>query len=118
MSSNLNIPDHYNIHTDSTIGGTIDMNSTLAIKELPKIELDADVTTTSSLNSTSAVQLAITELPVIRLEFGMKPTRIHFPTNMKFNVCALGVEILSFGTCGESMVVIEDYVPHALEECR
>ncbi|MDP9106611.1 MAG: hypothetical protein M3N49_11850 [Candidatus Eremiobacteraeota bacterium] len=47
----------------------------------------------------------------------MAPTRVHFPVNMKFAVCAFGKELVSFEACGESMVVIEDYVPHRMELC-
>ena len=48
----------------------------------------------------------------------MKPTRVHFPVNLRFGVSSLGLELLSFSVCGESMVIVEDYVPHKTEVCR
>jgi hypothetical protein len=39
------------------------------------------------------------------------------PVNLRFGLCTFGVEVLAFSICGESMVVVEDYVPHATEAC-
>jgi len=132
VSSSINIPQPF--ETVSTLSGAFDTTSNIsgtigtdiAITQLPQIDLNATMTSTSTLNSDSTlgisqipeIKLGITELPVMRIELGMKPTRIHFPVNMKFSICAMGKELISFSTCGESMVVIEDYHAHELEECR
>jgi hypothetical protein len=123
---NVNIPSPIDI--SSTMSGSLDLgldnikiaplvtNSNMAIAP---ISTDSKMAMSSSLAITEIppINIGITELPTIRLEFGMKPTRVHFPTNMKFTVCAFGKEMLSFGVCGESMIVIEDYHPHQREQC-
>jgi hypothetical protein len=88
------------LSSSSSLAGTISAASSLAITQLPQITL------------------GVSELPEIKLRFGMDPTRIHFPTNMKFSLCVLGTELLSLSTCGESMIIIEDYHPHERERCR
>jgi len=128
-SVNINIPSPIDI--SSTMSGSLDlgldnikiapidtnskmaMSSSLAITEIPPIVMASNL----AITEIPPINIGITELPTIRLEFGMKPTRVHFPTNMKFTVCALGKEVLSFGVCGESMIVIEDYHPHQRELC-
>lgn len=124
MSAEIDIPTHYTI--DSNIDGSMDVGlDDIRIKELPRIELKSDstLTSTSKLTSDSKLDMGlddirIRELPKIQIEASMKPTRIHFPINMKFGLCAMGTELLSFTICGESMTVVEDYVPHHTEECR
>jgi hypothetical protein len=119
------IPTDYTVA--STINGTLDVGlDDIRIKELPTITLDTNSTlnSTSTLTSSSTVDLGldnirIRELPAIdlRLQTSMKPARLHFPVNVKFAVCTLGSELLSFTICGESMVVIEDFTRHRTEEC-
>ena len=127
MSAEIDIPTHYTI--DSNIDGSMDMGlDEIRIKELPKIELgkivtDSKLTSESRLTSDSKVDMGlddirIRELPKIQIEASMKPTRIHFPVNLKFGLCTMGTELVSFTVCGESMTVIEDYVPHHSEHCR
>jgi hypothetical protein len=129
--SGVSIPSSYTIN--STINGSLDVGlDDIKIQQLPVIVLNStstltstsDVTTKSQLTSNSTVDLGlddirIKELPPIdlRLQISMKPTRIHFPLNMKLAICGMGNELLSFTVCGESMVVIEDYIPHRTEEC-
>jgi hypothetical protein len=110
-----------------TLAGGVDMDlDEIRIKEIPTITLESTstLTSTSTLNSTSTVDMGlddirIKELPTIdfHLQTSMKPTRVHFPMNMKFALCTLGTEVVSFSICGESMVVVEDYVMHRTEEC-
>jgi hypothetical protein len=83
----------------------------IGITQLPVVQIDVKHV------ATIPIQLAITQLPLIDMRFRMWPTRIHFPVNMKFAVCALGKELLSFEVCGESMIVVEDYAPHRMELC-
>lgn len=118
MSAEVKIPDEYTIHSD--IEGAVDVGlDDIRVKELPTIRLTSD----SKLASDSKLDMGlddirIRELPTIRIEASMKPTRVHFPVNLKFGLCALGTEVLSFTVCGESMTVVEDYTPHHTEQCR
>ena len=63
--------------------------------------------------------IRIKELPRIELsaEIGINPTRIHNPVDLKFCLALFGLEILSFAICGESMTIIEPYNPHKTEQC-
>ncbi len=103
--------DNIQIKTPIDTNSTVALNSALAITQIPPIQ------TASAITEIPPISIGITELPIIRLELSMKPTRVHLPVNMKFAVCALGLEVLSFGVCGESMIVIEDYHPHQRELC-
>lgn len=131
--SGSGIPSSYTITSTTNLGGSVDVGlDDIQIKQLPVIVLNStsnltstsDLTTKSELTSSSTVDLGlddirIKELPPIdlRLQTSMKPTRIHFPLNMTLAICGMGNELLSFSVCGESMVVVEDYVPHRTEEC-
>jgi len=109
------------------VSGGLDLDlDNIRIKEIAPISLTSTSTLTSDskLTSTSKVDMGlddirIKELPRIDLhvETAMKPTRIHFPVNLRFGLCTLGIELLAFCVCGESMVIVEDYVPHKTEVC-
>ena len=108
--SSPDIPKDYTM----ALSGSLDMDlDEIRIKELAKITTDSTV-------DMGLDNIRIKELPKINmcLELAMKPTRIHFPVNYRFCVNSLGMELLAFNVCGESMVVIEDYVPHKTEICR
>lgn len=123
----VNIPDKYTINSTTAVSGALDLDlDNIRIKEIAPISLTSTSTLTSDskLTSTSKVDMGlddirIKELPRIDLhvETAMKPTRIHFPVNLRFGLCTLGIELLAFCVCGESMVVVEDYVPHKTEVC-
>lgn len=123
----VNIPDKYTIESTTAVSGALDLDlDNIRIKEIAPISLTSTSTLTSDskLTSTSKVDMGlddirIKELPRIDLhvETAMKPTRIHFPVNLRFGLCTLGIELLAFCVCGESMVVVEDYVPHKTEVC-
>lgn len=123
----VNIPDKYTINSTTAVSGALDLDlDNIRIKEIAPISLTSTSTLTSDskLTSTSKVDMGlddirIKELPRIDLhvETTMKPTRIHFPVNLRFGLCTLGIELLAFCVCGESMVVVEDYVPHKTEVC-
>lgn len=123
MGAEIKIPSNYTI--TSTIGGMLDLDlDNIRIKEIPTITLETttkvDPESKMTLDTTVDMGLddiRIKELPVIQLQASMKPTRVHFPTNLKFGLCSMGMELLSFTVCGESMVVVEDYVPHHTERC-
>lgn len=127
MSKGISIPTHYTIDSNMALSGSLDMDlDNIHIKELPTISLSSDnkLVSDSKLTSDNKVDMGldnirIKEIPRIDLhvEMAMKPTRVHFPVNLKFGLCTMGIELLAFCLCGESMVVIEDYVPHRTEEC-
>jgi hypothetical protein len=65
------------------------------------------------------ITLAIKELPQIQIsaEMGFKPTRIHNPLHFTFCISLFGLEIVTFAICGEAMTIIEPYHPHRTEAC-
>ena len=121
------IPTNYTV--TSNISGGLDVGlDDIRVKELPLINLqsaltsDSKVTSDSNITSDSKVDMGlddirIKELPRIELEFSMKPTRVHMPTHYKFCFTLFGSEVFEFALCGESMVIIEPYVPHKTECC-
>jgi hypothetical protein len=123
VNANLTLaPNPLDVDLGFTVGGTVGVNAnaTLNIPTLPKITIGLDPIQINPLSleiKPLDINLAVTRLPLIDIQFGFRPMRFHFPMNMKLAICALGKEVLSFGTCGESMLVIEDYVPHQRELC-
>ena len=125
--SSPKIPTSYTITSTATLGGALDLDlDNIRIKELAPINLtsNSSLRSESKLTSDSKVDMGlndirIKELPRIdlNLQTAMKPTRVHFPVNLRFGLCAMGIELLAFCVCGESMVVVEDYVPHKTEVC-
>jgi hypothetical protein len=125
------IPTNYTVTSAVTIDSLDAGLDNIRIKEIGPVGLTSTstLTSTNTLNSTSTVtsdskvdlgldNIQIKELPKIDLQLAMKPTRVHFPVNLRFGMSSLGMELLTFSVCGESMVVIEDYVPHKTEICR
>lgn len=82
----------------------VDTNSdvNVAVKELPRIELD----TNSSVNAN--VNIAIKEIP---------DTRVHLPAHYCVGLSFFGYEIWKLSLCGESQVINEKYVPRRTEIC-
>lgn len=75
----------------------------LAITQLPTIRLD----------------LAVKELPKIDMDVGLKPTRVSMPMNTHVCLKVLGLKLLDLSLCGENMVILEPYVPRRAElGCR
>jgi hypothetical protein len=121
------IPTNYTV--TSNINGGLDVGlDDIRVKELPLINLnsslssDSKVTSDSNITSNSKVDMGlddirIKELPRIELEFSMKPTRVHLPTHYKFCLTLFGSEVFEMAFCGESMVIIEPYIPHKTECC-
>lgn len=119
------IPTNYTITSTTTLGGSVDAGlDDIRIKEIAPVSL----TSTSMLNSESKLtsdskvnlgldNIQIKALPKIDLQVAMKPTRVHFPVNFHFGLSSMGLQLLTFSVCGESMVIIEDYVPHKTEIC-
>ena len=129
------IPKEYTIHIENVDN---DLLSNIHIKEVQPITLqggDTAIKTESKMEgganpikTESKVEgganpiktdssISVMKLPQIDLQFGMRPTRVHMPVGLKFCVSLLGLPLLSFDVCGESMVIVEDYKPHRTELC-
>lgn len=126
--SSPDIPQHYWTDVDLTLGGSVDMGlDDIRINHIAPITLGTtnSLTSTSTLTSTSAVttsndiSLSVEKLPRIQLDvtMAMRPTRVSFPVNYKFGVKSMGMELFCFHVCGESMMIVEDYVPRPAELC-
>lgn len=129
MSADIDIPTSYTF----TLGGAVDFDlDNIRVKELAPINLNTNGTLNLGLNdirikelpkihleTDNSLEIRVKELPRIdlHLELAMKPTRVHFPVNMKLGLCAMGLELFALCLCGEGMVVVEDYRPHATEAC-
>jgi hypothetical protein len=115
-------PNPLGVNSTVALSGTLDLDlDNIRIKELAPIVM----TSVSTLTSTSAVDIGLDEIRIkelpridLRIETAMKPTRVHLPVNLRFGLCTFGVELLAFCVCGETMMIVEDYVPHMTETCR
>lgn len=112
------------------------LNAHVAVDKLPPVHVltDSKLTTSSTLKSDSTLQtdstlktdnkvdlaldVKIKELPRIDLQFGLRPMRFHFPLNYRFCLKLLGIKVFEFETCGEGMVIAEDYKARVAEECK
>ncbi len=120
--SSPDIPQHYWTDVDLTLGGSVDMGlDDIRINHIAPITLGttSTLTSTSALTTTNAVSLSVERLPRIQLDvtMAMRPTRVSFPVNYKFGVKSMGMELFCFHVCGESMMIVEDYVPRPAELC-
>lgn len=120
--SSPDIPQHYWTDVDLTLGGSVDMGlDDIRINHIAPITLGttSTLTSTSALTTTNAVALSVERLPRIQLDvtMAMRPTRVSFPVNYKFGVKSMGMELFCFHVCGESMMIVEDYVPRPAELC-
>lgn len=77
------------------------------------------VTTLMLGDPNKPITLSVKDLPQIQLsaEVGMKPTRIHNPLHFTFCVSLFGLEIVTFAVCGEAMTIVEPYTQHRTEVC-
>jgi len=66
------------------------------------------------------VTFSIKDIPQIQLsaDIGLKPTRIHNPLHFTFCISLFGLELMTFAVCGEGMTIIEPYQPHKTEGCE
>ena len=87
-----------------------------------KLQTDSIVKTDSILKTDNKVDLdldvSIKELPQIDLQLGFRPTRIHFPLNYQFCLTLFGIKVFEFKTCGEGMIIAEDYKAKSTERCE
>ena len=86
-----------------------------------KLDTDSKVVTDSKLQTDNKVDLdldvRIKELPQIDLQFGLRPMRFHFPINYQFCIKLFGCKVFEFKTCGEGMIIAEDYKAKSTEKC-
>jgi hypothetical protein len=77
------------------------------------------VTTLMLGDPNKPITLSVKDLPQIQLsaEVGMKPTRIHNPLHFTFCISLFGLEIVTFAVCGEAMTIVEPYTRHKTEVC-
>lgn len=114
-------PNPLGVNSTIAMSGGLDLDlNEIRIKELAPIV----VTSISTLTSTGSMDIGLDEIRIkelpridLHIETAMKPTRVHLPVNLRFGLCSLGVELLAFCVCGETMMVVEDYVPHRTEIC-
>ena len=87
-----------------------------------KLQTDSSVKTDSKLTTDNKVDLdldvRITELPQIDLQIGLRPVRIHFPLSYQFCLTLFGIKVFEFKTCGEGMIIAEDYKAKSTEGCK
>ncbi|MFT7373144.1 MAG: hypothetical protein ACI9T9_001838 [Oleiphilaceae bacterium] len=87
-----------------------------------KLETDSTVKTDSVLNTDSKVDLnldvRISELPQIDLQLGLRPMRFHLPLSYKFCLKVFGIKVFEFKTCGEGMLIAEEYKAKSTEKCE
>lgn len=97
-----------------------DLNLSVAVEALPvlRVESDSDLRTDSEVRTNNVLDLRISELPQIDLQLSLRPIRIHFPLNFRFCLTILGCRVLDLHSCGEAMVVTEDYLPLRTEQCE
>jgi len=98
-----------------------DINLNAKIDPL-KIDTDSKLQTDSTLKTDNKVDLdldvSIKELPQIDLQLGLRPTRLHFPLSYQFCLTVFGIKVFEFKTCGEGMIITEDYKAKSTERCE
>ncbi|HEX7217053.1 MAG TPA: hypothetical protein VF578_22780 [Methylomirabilota bacterium] len=116
------IPTEYTIHIENVDN---DLLSNIRIMEVQPVTLQGGATAIKTESKMEGganpiktdSSISIMKLPQIDLQLGMRPTRVHMPVGLKFCVSLLGLPLVSFDVCGESMVIVEDYTPHRTELC-
>lgn len=98
---------------------TVNTNSKLETDS--KLKTDSTLKTDSVLNTDNRVDLnlgvRILELPQIDIQLGLRPVRIHLPLSYEFCLKVFGVKVFEFKTCGEGMMIAEDYKAKSTEKC-
>ena len=114
------IPTEYTIHIENVDN---DLLSNIRIMEVQPVTLQGGATAIKTESKMEGganpiktdSSISIMKLPQIDLQLGMRPTRVHMPVGLKFCVSLLGMPLVSFDVCGESMVIVEGYTPHRTE---
>lgn len=91
------------------------------VKTNSSVKTDSTLKTDSVLNTDNKVDLdldvRIRELPQIDIQLGLRPVRIHLPLSYEFCLKICGFKVFEFKTCGEGMVIAEDYKAKSTEKC-
>jgi len=99
---------------------TVNTNSKLETDS--KLKTDSTLKTDIVLNTDNRVDLnlgvRILELPQIDIQLGLRPVRIHLPLSYEFCLKVFGVKVFEFKTCGEGMMIAEDYKANSTEKCK
>jgi hypothetical protein len=103
------IPTSYSLDLSGGLDLGLD-DIKIDITEIPKITTDSTV-------DLKPIDLRVTHLPKIEIEMSLKPTRMHVPSHYQMCFSILGMEMFKLGVCGETMMIIEPYVPHQTECC-
>lgn len=92
------LPDiNTNLNTDIRVGKLPKVELAVAIKELPKIVLNAGLD-----------NLRVKELAPINLQFSLKPVKVRLPFGYSFKVGVLGLNLFSFSLQGELKAELDD----------
>lgn len=98
------------------------LNSDSKLETDSSVKTDSKVQTDSTLKTDNKVDLdldvSIKELPQIDLQLGLRPVRFHFPLNYKCCLTLFGIKVFEFNTCGEGMIIAEDYKAKSTERCK
>jgi len=105
------IPDSYDLDVD--LDGSLGLSGiptsyALDVRDLPKIELTADVTVRPLTIEPLDVSVRLKEFPSIRA---------HVPANFSVALSLLGLPLVRLQLCGEAQVITEPYVPNPCERC-
>lgn len=92
------LPDiNTNLNTEIRVGKLPKVELAAAIKELPKIVLNAGLD-----------NLRVKELAPINLQFSLKPVKVRLPFGYSFKVGVLGFNLFSFSLQGELKAELDD----------
>lgn len=107
------IPNAYTITMQPQplqVGATVNAGmDDIRIREIAPITLNSD----SKVTTTSRVEMGDIRIRIVQIP----SVRVHMPMHYDFGVSVMGMELLSFSLCGESMVITEPYRPGECEEC-
>jgi hypothetical protein len=98
------------------VGATVNAGmDDIRIREIAPITLSttSTVSTRSTMDTTSRVEMGDIRIRIVEIP----RVRVHMPMHYDFGISLLGMELLSFSLCGESMVITEPYRPNECELC-
>jgi hypothetical protein len=98
----------------------IKLDTDSKLQTVSTLQTDSTLKTDSILktDSTLDLDLSIKELPQLDVQLGLRPVRIHLPLSYLFCLTVFGIKVFEFKTCGEGMVIAEDYKEKSAEHCE
>jgi len=108
--------DPLEINTDSKLSSVSFVKTDSTLKSESKLSTDSKLLTDNKIDL--ALDVRVKELPQIDLQLGLRPMRFHFPLNYRLGFSLFGFKIFEFKTCGEGMVIAEDYHAKVSESCK